>query len=202
MTLQAKVNAVESLFLQLDQEIFEVQKETGLACKAGCGKCCTYSEIDASPLEFLPWAHHLFLNGAAEQELKSFETEETPTCHNYRPIGLLENGSGSCSNYPYRGLICRLFCYGATTDKYGKLRLATCKFIRENLPNAIEKTNELIEAKGNIPIFTHYYMQLSQIDHDLGNVIVPVNQALKRALEEVLRYYYYHPIPQSPSVVA
>ena len=202
MTLQAKVNAVESLFLQLDREISEVQSKTGLTCKAGCGKCCTYSEIDASPLEFLPWAYHLFLNGEAEQVLTLLETNDTAICHNYRPLGLIETGSGSCGNYAYRGLICRLFGYGATTDKYGKLRLATCKIIREGQPEAIEKTNELIATAGHIPIFTHYYMQLSQIDHDMGNQILPVNKALKRALEEVLRHYYYHPLPQAPRVVA
>ena len=37
-------------------EIIAFQKETKLGCIAGCGKCCSTPEIDASPLEFLPWA--------------------------------------------------------------------------------------------------------------------------------------------------
>jgi hypothetical protein len=40
-------------------------------------------------------------------------------------------------------------------------------------------------------------MNLSQIDFRLGNTIVPINQALKMAIEEVLRYYAYRPFPRS-----
>jgi len=38
-------------------------------------------------------------------------------------------------------------------------------------------------------------MNLSQIDFKLGNVVVPINQALKLAIEEVLHYYAYRPMP-------
>ncbi len=36
-------------------------------------------------------------------------------------------------------------------------------------------------------------MRLMQIDFNLGNIIVPINQAMKMAIEEVLNYYSYHP---------
>jgi hypothetical protein len=39
-------------------------------------------------------------------------------------------------------------------------------------------------------------MNLSQIDFQLGNVVVPINKALKLALEEVLQYYAYRPLPE------
>jgi hypothetical protein len=38
-------------------------------------------------------------------------------------------------------------------------------------------------------------MQLNQIDFNLGNMIIPINKALKIALEEVLQYYAYRPSP-------
>jgi hypothetical protein len=38
-------------------------------------------------------------------------------------------------------------------------------------------------------------MNLSQIDYRLGTLILPINQALKRAIEEVLQYYAYRPFP-------
>ena len=37
--------------------------------------------------------------------------------------------------------------------------------------------------------------ELNQIDFNLGNKILPVNKALKMALEEVLQYYAYRSFP-------
>lgn len=202
MTIEAKSSAVESLFLELNQEIKTFQDQTKLSCNVGCGKCCAHPQIDASPLEFLPWAMHLFLNNEAENVLEKLGTSSDATCFVYRPIGLLENGVGSCKDYQFRGLICRLFGYGATSDKYGKLRLATCKIIKKEQPEGIKAAELLIQDGTGVPIFTNYYMRLSQIDHNLGNTILPINEALKIALEEVLRHYFYNPIPNNPSVVA
>lgn len=194
MSIELKVREVEKLFDQLDTAINQFKTETNLHCQAGCGKCCTHNQVDASPLEFLPWAFHAFLNGEAEQQLDELNKATSVICHLYRPIGLLESGSGSCSNYIHRGLICRLFGYGANTDKYGKLRLATCKFIKEDQALFFIEAEERISAGLPVPIFTHYYMQLSQIDFYLGHSVVPINQALKLALEAVLQYYAYRPV--------
>jgi hypothetical protein len=88
-----------------------------------------------------------------------------------------------------------LFGYAATKDKYGQLRLATCKIIKSeqvgNFNNSIKSINKGLP----VPIFTDYYMNLSQIDFHLGNIILPINQALKYAIEEVLQYYAYRPLP-------
>ena len=124
-SIEHRVRLVETLFQNLEVEIIEFQKETKLGCIAGCGKCCSTPEIDASPLEFLPWAFHIFLNGQAEETLLELEQNTTATCFLYRPKSLAEFTTGNCSTYQYRGLICRLFGFGATTDKYGKLRIAT-----------------------------------------------------------------------------
>jgi hypothetical protein len=43
------------------------------------------------------------------------------------------------------------------------------------------------------PVFTDYYMQLSQIDYQLGTMMLPINKALIYAIEEVLQYYAYRP---------
>ncbi|MGL1888717.1 MAG: YkgJ family cysteine cluster protein [Reichenbachiella sp.] len=195
MSIERRVQLVESLFNQLEQETAQFQKASGIGCVAGCGKCCTYPDIDASPLEFLPWAFHLFLNGEAEQMLLTLEESQSLTCLIYKPLPGI--GQGTCSDYKYRGLICRLFGSAASTDKYGKLRLATCKIIKEG---QAEKYNATVEAISNglaVPIFTEYYMQLNQIDFNLGKVIVPVKKALQMALEEVLQYYAYRPFPNS-----
>ena len=194
MSIELKVREVEQLFRDLDSEIEPFQKATGLSCASGCGKCCTHNQIDASPLEFLPWAFHLYLNGESEAVHTALSDKPDKTCHIYRPIGLLEDGKGSCSSYIHRGLICRLFGYGANTDKYGKLRLATCSLIKANQPLAFVNAQKMIDANLPVPVFTHYYMRLSQIDYQMGSTIVPINTALKMAIEAVFRYYTYHPL--------
>ncbi len=195
MAIENKVRQVEGLFDRLEKEITAFKSETKLDCRLGCGKCCSTPDIDASPLEFLPWALHLFLNGKAEEVLLELGNSSISTCHIYRPLALLEEYNGSCSNYRYRGLICRLFGFAANRDKYGKLRLATCTIIKEEQQGNYNATEEAISKGLYVPIFTDYYMQLAQIDYSMGTTLLPINEALKMAIEEVLHYYAYRPFP-------
>jgi uncharacterized protein len=195
MSIESKVRAVEQLFERLENEISYFQTKSQLYCISGCGKCCTTPDIDASPLEFLPWAFHLFLNGKAESMLEELHNDKSLVCHLYRPLIVLESNNGRCSDYKYRGLICRLFGYASSRDKYGELRLATCKIIKDSQQDNYNNTVEAITKGLYVPIFTDYYMNLSQIDFTLGTRILPINQALKIAIEEVLQYYAYRPFP-------
>lgn len=195
MSISHRVILVEALFAKLEVEITLFQESSTLGCVAGCGKCCTNPEIDASPLEFLPWAFHLFLNGNAENVLLALKSSSKSICYIYNPLSLLDSNKGNCSDYQYRGLICRLFGFGANKDKYGQYRMSTCKIIKENQKEAFEITSKAINDGLAIPIFTDYYMNLSQIDFKLGNIILPINKALVFAIEEVLQYYAYRPMP-------
>ena len=194
MSIERRVQLVENLFYQLEQESAQFEQSSGISCVSGCGKCCTYPDIEASPLEFLPWAFHLFLNGEAEKTLIVLNKTHSSTCLIYKPLSIIDQGR--CSNYKYRGLICRLFGFAANTDKYGNLRLATCNIIKEGQTENYNSTAEAITKGLHVPVFTEYYMQLNQIDFHLGNIILPVNKALKMALEEVLQYYAYRTYPE------
>lgn len=197
MSIADRVKLVEALYDQLEVEIKYFQQKSSLGCVAGCGKCCNNPDIDASPLEFLPWAFHLYLKGKAEAMLEQLHTTSAFTkCFIYKPFSENEADKGRCSDYKHRGLICRLFGYGATSDKYGKLRLVTCKIIKEGQKVNFDQSTISINEGLSVPIFTDYYMNLSQIDFQLGNVVVPINKALKLALEEVLQYYAYRPLPE------
>lgn len=202
MAIEEKVKQVEALFDRLEIEITAFKSETHLYCNAGCGKCCSTPNIDASPLEFLPWAFHLFLNGKAEETLVELQNNKVKNCHLYRSISILEYQKGSCSNYRYRGLVCRLFGYAANTDKFGKLRMATCKIIKEQQTENFTKAEELINKKIYVPIFSDYYMRLAQIDLRMGVILIPINEALKMAIEEVLSYYAYRPFPDGLGNIA
>lgn len=193
MSIERKVQLVEILFCQLEKEIAQFQESSGLGCVSGCDKCCTFPKVEASPLEFLPWAFHLFLIGEAENMLVALNESHDSTCLIYKPLSIID--TGRCGNYVYRGLICRLFGFAANTDKYGHLRLATCKLIKEGQASEYSSTAEAISKGLYVPVFTDYYMKLNQIDCNMGNMILPINKALKSAIEEVLRYYAYRPFP-------
>ncbi|NBP70080.1 MAG: YkgJ family cysteine cluster protein, partial [Cytophagia bacterium] len=60
MRLDEKVKAVAEVFTKLDAEIAAFQQNTKLHCKMGCGKCCFKPDIEATPLEFLPFAFDLY----------------------------------------------------------------------------------------------------------------------------------------------
>ncbi|MEQ6121751.1 YkgJ family cysteine cluster protein [Reichenbachiella sp. MALMAid0571] len=202
MSIIRKVRSVERLFGRLELEITEFKAQTGLFCVSGCGKCCTKPDIDATPLEFLPYAFYLFLNGKAQETLETLEEEKSGICVIYNPLSVGDKVNGQCSEYPYRGLICRLFGYGASRDKLGELRLATCKIIKEGQAENYGKVAGLISQKMYVPVFSDYYMRLAQIDFKMGNAFLPINQALKRAIEEVLHYYAYRPFPRGMKTVA
>ena len=194
MSIERRVQLVEKLFYQLEQESAQFEQSSGISCVSGCGRCCTYPNVEASPLEFLPWVFHLFINGEAEKTLIMLKKTHSSTCLIYKPLSIIDQGR--CSNYKYRGLICQLFGFAANTDKYGNLRLATCKIIKEGQAENYNSTVEAITKGLYVPVFTEYYMQLNQIDFHLGNIILPVNEALRMALEEVLQYYAYRPSPE------
>lgn len=193
MSIERRVQLVEKLFFQLDQESVHFKKNSGLSCVVGCGRCCSTPTVEASPLEFLPWAFHLFLNDEAKNTLALLNQTQDKTCILYKSLTSIHQGK--CSNYKYRGLICRLFGFAANTDKYGNLRMTTCKIIKEGQHKEYNSTSQAIAKGLYVPVFTDYYMQLNQIDFHLGNLILPINKALKMALEEVLQYYAYRPSP-------
>ena len=196
MSIVRKVRAIEQLFGRLDKEITEFKKNSGLHCFSGCGKCCNKSDIEASPLEFLPLAFHWFLNHEAESKLDQIQANTTPFCYVFSPLNVENLTQGSCSEYTYRGLICRLFGYGASRDKLGELRLVTCKLIKENQAANYDSAMQLLKQGEPVPIFSDYYKNLMQIDFHLGNQILPINEAIIEALEYVLSYYAYRPFPK------
>lgn len=188
MTLEEKVQAVEGIFRLLDQEISQFQKESELHCKLGCGKCCFKPEIEATILEFLPFAQHLYEQGEAEAWLQRLKSS-SPICVILNPG---RQGVGLCSVYAYRGLICRLFGFSARTNKYGKKELVTCEIIKEEQNQQYEAAAmEVEQEKQSIPVMHNYYLRLHSIDFELTRDFYPVNVAIRKAIETVLSYYAY-----------
>lgn len=188
MSIIEKVQAVEAVFHELDRAILSFQSWSALHCKSGCGKCCFKPDIEATVLEFLPLAYFLYQNDLAYSWLEKVQSAEQEICHVLNPT---QPGTGLCSQYMYRGLICRLFGYSARTNKYGSRELVTCQIIKTEQQEGFENARQKIESGEEVPVMNRYYMQLHAIDADLARDFYPINQAIRKALETVLHYYAY-----------
>ena len=186
--MEEKCGAVEEVFARLDHEISRFQSSSSLHCKFGCGKCCFKADIEATILEFLPFALYLHQQGKAEQWYDNLLSHDSPVCLILNPT---QAGTGLCSEYPYRGLICRLFGYSARTNKYGKPELVTCQIIKTEQSQAYETAEQKIENAGEVPVMSDFYMQLHGIDPDLTREFYPINVAIRKAIETVRQYYAY-----------
>lgn len=186
--LEQKAAAVEAVFAELDAAIQQFQDDTTLHCKWGCGQCCFKPDIEATVLEFIPFALHVYRQGLAESWHERLSNQDSPTCVILNPTSA---AAGLCSQYTHRGLICRLFGYSARTNKYGQKELVTCQIIKTEQAEAYAKTQAAIATGLAVPVMSHYYFQLQSIDPDLGRSFYPINQALRLAFEKVMHHYAY-----------
>ncbi len=187
-TLEEKVKLIENVFENLDNSISKFQLATSLHCKHGCGKCCFKPDIEATLLEFLPFAFHLFKNGQAEEWLVKLNKNDSEICAILNPI---QTGVGLCTQYAHRGLICRLFGYSARTNKYGKRELITCQIIKTEQAEAFNISEKKIEQGLEVPVMNEFYLQLASIDFELSRNFFPINMAIRKAIETVLHFYAY-----------
>ncbi len=188
MSLEEKVSLVEAVFLKLDDEISSFQSWSSLHCKIGCGKCCFKPDIEATILEFLPFAYHLYHHHDAEEWLTKLALGDVSLCPILSPT---QSGIGLCSQYNHRGLICRLFGFSARTNKYEQPELVTCQIIKVEQQERFESTEKKIKEGAIIPIMNQYYMQLHAVDFDLTNRFYPIRIAIQKAIETVIHYYAY-----------
>lgn len=190
-TLYNKVRAVEKLFKELEKETEKFKNSTNLNCKKGCSNCCKSPEVEATILEFLPFAYYAFKEGKALEYYDKFKSgSNSLVCNFYNPMDIEFNGGG-CSQYIYRGLICRLFGFSAVKNKKEEKQLVTCSIIKTELFINYQEATKQINMKLKVPMMNEYYMKLRTIDYNLSERHLPINQAILKALEFVMAYYSY-----------
>lgn len=187
MNIIQLVHEVEEVFLALDEEIAAFKTRTSLGCQSGCGKCCLKPDIEATVLEFIPFAYHLYKSG------KAIEWLENPALSNSLCAILDSNqpGIGHCTTYAHRGMICRLFGFSAKLNKYGNRELISCQVIKTAQPDAFLAAYAETLAGSQTPLMRDYYMKMYAIDWELSQKFYPINTAIKKAIETVLHYYAY-----------
>lgn len=190
MNLEEKSLAVLEVFKELEAEAKQFTSESGLSCMTGCGACCANPQIPASPLEFLPLAFDFYRKGIADSILSFLDSEEaSENCIVYRAHSM-DGKLGYCSNYAFRGMICRLFGASARKNKYGSKDIIICKILKEQKKEAFQTATQRINQDLEIPTASRYYMYLDEIDESLTRQM-PINKAIAFALELVLRYKFY-----------
>lgn len=195
MSIIRKVREVEKVFADLETEMNILRHSSGLHCVAGCGKCCFKPDIEASPVEFLPYALHLLRNEKIEEVYDQLLDKTSTQCLIFSPVPGSDT-KGGCSEYPYRGLICRLFGFTASRGMNGEAKLVTCKIIKTGQAETVAKIEaDLKSDKASVPLMSDYYFRIRSIDPDLGTKLVPINEAIQIALEVVMGYYAYREAP-------
>lgn len=178
---------MEEVFQSLDKEIVDFKDWSGLHCKAGCGKCCLKPDIEATILEFIPFAYQLYRNGKALQWLENSNLLNS-TC---AILDSTQTGIGHCSSYATRGLICRLFGFSSRLNKYGQKELVSCLVIKTEQASDFQHAFKQSTNGAQVPLMRDYYMKLHAIDWELTQKFYPINVATRKAVETVLNYFTY-----------
>lgn len=177
------------LFDRADHGTRRLRSKTGLKCANNCGRCCENPYVQTTVLEMLPLAIHLWQNNEAEEQLQRSPASATSgPCIFYKPDPSMA-GSGRCSIYPFRPLVCRLYGYSASADKYGKPRLVTCPTIKQSQPEGYEKAQKLVDSGLPIPTMRDFSMTSFQLDPELSREQLPINEAIKIAIEKIGLYF-------------
>ncbi|GGO66394.1 YkgJ family cysteine cluster protein [Bowmanella pacifica] len=189
---------VEAVYGELDHTFGTYQQNSGLTCRPGCGACCNNPEIDATALEMLPLALEIYDQGRAEQVLQELEAYSGFACFHYVRHSL-DGVQGQCGVYQQRPAICRMFGAAGVKDKQAGMRLSVCRTIKADRTAEYQQTL-ITMLSAPAPGIAAGKDRVRSLDYELGKQDLPINQALKMALERVLFMAYYSDFEQSEDV--
>lgn len=188
--LRELARRVEAVYGEMADTFSLYQQQHGLGCQAGCGECCLSPSIEATVLEVLPLALYLFDQGKAEQTLTQLEALAEPqSCFFYQRLSF-DGRQGQCSVYLQRPSICRMFGVAGYRNKQGQKSVSVCKVIKANHPLAYQQTLIALESDPP-PMMLSAQEEVNQLDYDMGKQFLPINDAIKQALEKVLFKAWY-----------
>lgn len=192
MKPKEKIEAVEMVFKGLDEHLANISDQTGLNCVKHCSLCCRNRSIEATPLEFYPLAAFLHQTGQLNAFLQKLDRLKDDDLCILLDQDAQQNGNWGCTAYPYRGLICRMFGFGFRLNRMGTPELVTCKTMKTEFPESVQRAVQLsANEPENLPLFRNYSMQLWAIDPELAGKPMPINQAIRIAVERLYSFFTY-----------
>lgn len=175
------------IYQEIDQKTARLQFAFGLCCPSLCGACCDSHEVEATVLETLPLAEEIYQR--KEQEAVLFALEERRNQADFRCVLYRANpgfpGTGRCLYYEFRPLVCRLFGFAFRRNKFENLELSTCKIIKQRTPEAVHRAEIGISEGLDVPVYQDSFMRIASMDSGIGYWSLPINLALKEALERL-----------------
>jgi Fe-S-cluster containining protein len=176
------VSKVTDLFADIDKKVAEFQLKSGLRCPRMCGVCCPTVDVQTTILEMLPAAQEILRHDAVNFWLDRIGTQDPFRLCVFYQTRTAPEASGHCEFYAWRPAVCRLFGYAAVRTREGKSVLAVCKHLKKTAPDEVAAAMAL-EAEA--PCYTWYGTQICGLDPVLGRKILPINMALRQAIERM-----------------
>ncbi len=178
------------VFDQAERQGRKFIEQTGLHCPLKCGECCHSKNIYATVLECLPISIKLWKEGKGDQVYDFVSRNSESSLCVFFKDQLSHEDVGHCSIYHYRFLVCRLFSNSVRFDAHGKIQLQTCKLIKQQQEDRFHAAQKQLENGIKAPISSNFAFRLYSIDPYLGKDLLPVNVAIKKALE--ITYIHSH----------
>jgi Fe-S-cluster containining protein len=173
---------VMDLYAQIDKAVAEFQLKSGLRCPVGCGACCPTADVQVTILEMFPAAREILRRGEATDWLERLTAlPESERCLLYAPQPAPE-AAGHCSFYRWRPALCRLFGFAAARGRTGLKALCVCRHIKQADPQGAAAAAPLADEA---PCFVHYSTRIYGLDPVLGTRLMPINMALRHAIERI-----------------
>jgi len=174
-----------SIYKDFDERITGLQSATGMRCPADCSDCCREKHVEATVLELLPLAKEIYLRKEEDALmaaiLKKLEAQD-PVCVLLRNV-TQDGNNGHCGYYEFRPLVCRLFGFASRRNKSGHIELMTCRIIKEGKQEEVRKAETVLSHGFKLPVYQDAFMSMSSMKPGIGTRRLPINMALKEAIE-------------------
>lgn len=189
MNIREFVFNLQKIYDEMGQTFSSYQGSVGLSCPSGCGQCCLNPEVEASMLEMLPMALKIYDEGKLEEWLDLLETTSVSHCLIFNYQG---GRKGQCTSYYERPSLCRMFGVSGYLDKKGEISVSICKLLKQDFPETSQKIKD--DRSPDIPKLRDWSLHLSTIHPELIQARIPINDALRKALEKIALYAKYYEI--------
>jgi Fe-S-cluster containining protein len=178
---------VLSIYQEIDQHTARLGLAFGLRCPSLCGACCDSPRVEATVLETLPLAEEIYRRKEEEALLVALEKKRNQD--DFKCVLYLPNpgfpGTGRCSYYEFRPLVCRLFGFAFRRNRLGNLEFSACKVMKERPPEAVHRFENGISETLVTPVYQESFMRIASLDPGIGYRCLPINRALREALERL-----------------